>query len=68
MKGHREAGAEEKQGKKDEEGDESFKRNKKYQTSTELLIRRLPFHRLAKEIVQEMRPSLRFQSIAVKAL
>ena len=41
---------------------------KNYQTSTELLIRRLPFQRLVKEIMQEMRPDLWFQSIAVKAL
>ena len=41
---------------------------KKYQTSTELLIRRLPFQRLVKEIIQEMRPNLQFQSIATKAL
>ena len=31
---------------------------KKYQTSTELLIRRLPFQRLVKEIMQELRPNL----------
>ena len=41
---------------------------KKYQTSTELLIRRLPFQRLVKEIVQEVRPDIQFQGITVKAL
>ena len=46
----------------------ALKEIKKYQTSTELLIRRLQFQRLVREIVQGMRPNLRFQSIAVKAL
>ena len=50
------------------EGMKALKEIKKYQTSTELLIRRLLFQRLVKEIVQEMRPNLRFQSIMVKAL
>ena len=49
-------------------GMRALKEIKKYQTSTELLIRRLPFQRLVKEIVQEMRPDLRFRSMAVKAL
>ena len=43
---------------------------RKYQTSTELLIRKLPFQRLVKEIVQDLFKSetYRFQSTAVLAL
>ena len=46
----------------------SLKEIKKYQTSTELLIQRLQSQRLVREIVQGMKPNLRFQNIAVKAL
>mmetsp|Transcript_13080 Transcript_13080/g.31047 ORF Transcript_13080/g.31047 Transcript_13080/m.31047 type:complete len:137 (+) Transcript_13080:573-983(+) len=41
---------------------------KKYQKSTELLIRKLPFQRLVREIAQDFRSDLRFQSSAVLAL
>lgn len=41
---------------------------RRYQKSTELLIRRLPFQRLAREIAQEFKTDLRFQSTAVLAL
>ena len=41
---------------------------RKYQKSTELLIRKLPFLRLVKEIAQRHKPDLRFQSTAVLAL
>merc|ERR1712224_501900 len=41
---------------------------RKYQKSTELLIRRLPFMRLVREIAQNYKTDLRFQSSAVKAL
>ena len=41
---------------------------RKYQKSTELLIRKLPFQRLVKEIAEHIKPGLRFQSSAVKAL
>ena len=43
---------------------------RKYQTSTELLIRKLPFQRLVKEVVRNLFPkeSYRFQSTAVLAL
>ncbi|KAH7415550.1 hypothetical protein KP509_14G051100 [Ceratopteris richardii] len=40
----------------------------KYQKSTELLIRRLPFQRLVREIAQDLKTDLRFQSHAVLAL
>jgi len=39
-----------------------------YQKSTELLIRKLPFQRLVREIAQEYRMYLRFQSTALLAL
>jgi histone H3 len=41
---------------------------RKYQKSTDLLIRRLPFHRLVREIAQDFSQHLRFQSHAVLAL
>ena len=41
---------------------------RKYQKSTELLIRKLPFQRLVREIAQEYKTELRFQSSAVGAL
>ena len=41
---------------------------RKYQKSTELLIRKLPFQRLVREIAQEYKTDLRFQSSAVLAL
>ncbi|KAF4396212.1 hypothetical protein G4B88_020849 [Cannabis sativa] len=40
----------------------------KYQKSTELLIRKLPFQRLVREIAQDFKTDLRFQSSAVSAL
>ncbi|KAI5656140.1 hypothetical protein M9H77_24933 [Catharanthus roseus] len=41
---------------------------RKYQKSTELLIRKLPFQRLVREIAQDFRAELRFQSHAILAL
>jgi histone H3 len=41
---------------------------RKFQKSTELLIRKLPFQRLVREIAQEYKSDLRFQSQAVLAL
>eukprot|EP00435_Cladocopium_sp_Y103_P068286 s76_g31.t1 len=41
---------------------------RKYQKSTDLLLRKLPFQRLVKEIAQEVKSDLRFQSQAVLAL
>ena len=41
---------------------------RKYQKSTELLIRKLPFQRLVREIAAEYKSDLRFQSSAVSAL
>src|SRR6195952_3647905 len=41
---------------------------RRYQKSTELLIRKLPFQRLVREIAQSIRFDLRFQSSALGAL
>ena len=43
---------------------------RKYQKSTELLIRKIPFQRLVREVVQKLFPSesYRFQSTAILAL
>jgi histone H3/H4 len=41
---------------------------RRYQKSTELLIRKLPFQRLVREIAQDFKNDLRFQSSAINAL
>ena len=41
---------------------------RRYQKSTELLIRKLPFQRLVREIAQDFKTHLRLQSSAVLAL
>jgi histone H3 len=41
---------------------------RRYQKSTELLLRKLPFQRLVREIAQDYKRDLRFQSPAVMAL
>ncbi|CAL9138699.1 unnamed protein product, partial [Musa acuminata var. zebrina] len=41
---------------------------RKYQKNTELLIRKLPFQRLVREIAQAFKTDLRFQMSAVSAL
>ena len=41
---------------------------RRYQKSTELLLRKLPFQRLVREIAQDFKSDLRFQSSAVAAL
>ncbi len=40
----------------------------KYRKSTELLIRKLPFQRLVREITEEIKSQTRFQSAALEAL
>ena len=45
-----------------------LKEIKRYQPSTDMLIRRLPFHRVVREIVQTIRTDLRFQSMSIMAL
>ena len=41
---------------------------RRYQKSTDLLIRKAPFQRLVKEIAQQIKEDVRFQSTAVLAL
>jgi len=41
---------------------------RRYQKSTELLLRKLPFQRLVKEIAHEYKNWIRFQSGAIEAL
>ncbi|KAF2073038.1 hypothetical protein CYY_005654 [Polysphondylium violaceum] len=41
---------------------------RKYQKSAELLIKKLPFQRLVREIAQEFKTDLRFQAAAIQAL
>lgn len=41
---------------------------RRYQKSTEFLIRRLPFQRLVREIAQDFQTDVRFQATAVEAL
>jgi len=41
---------------------------RKYQRSTDLVLRKLPFQRLVREIAQEFCKDLRFQSTAILAL
>ncbi len=41
---------------------------RKYQKSTDLLLRKLPFQRLVREIAQDFKTDLRFQSTAILAL
>ena len=41
---------------------------RRYQKSTNLLIRKLPFQRLVREIAQQFKNDLRFQSTAILAL
>src|SRR3989338_5263788 len=41
---------------------------RRYQKSTDLLIRKLPFQRLVREIAQDFKTDLRFQSAAILAL
>lgn len=41
---------------------------RKYQKGTDLLIRKLPFQRLVREIAQDFKTDLRFQSTAILAL
>ena len=41
---------------------------RRYQKSTDLLLRKLPFQRLVREIAQGVKPDLRFQGSAIVAL
>nr|XP_058139288.1 uncharacterized protein LOC131274930 [Dasypus novemcinctus] len=48
-------------------GTAALRETRRYRKSTELLVRKLPFQRLAKEVAQDFRTDLRFQS-AIGAL
>ncbi|KAF6768497.1 hypothetical protein AHF37_08872 [Paragonimus kellicotti] len=52
----------------DRPGTVALREIRRYQKSTELLIRKLPFQRLVREIAQDFKTDLRFQSSAVSAL
>jgi len=41
---------------------------RRYQKSTELLLRKLPFQRLVREVAQDFKSDLRFQSHAIMAI
>lgn len=49
-------------------GTKALREIRRYQKSTDLLIRKLPFQRLVREIAQDFMPDLRFQSSAILAL
>lgn len=54
--------------KKFKPGANALKEIRKYQLSTELLLKKAPFQRLVREIAQGIKDDLRFQSTAVMAL
>ena len=41
---------------------------RRYQKSTNLLMRKVPFQRVVREVAYEVKPNLRFQADALKAL
>lgn len=49
-------------------GTVALRQIRRYQKSTELLIRKLPFQRLVREIAQDFKTDLRFQASAIAAL
>ena len=49
-------------------GTKALREIRKYQKSTELFIRRLPFQLLVREIANDFKSDLRFQSVAIAAL
>jgi histone H3 len=49
-------------------GTVALRQIRKYQKSTDLLIRKLPFQRLVREIAQDFKNDMRFQSTAMLAL
>ena len=54
--------------KKFRPGTTALKEIRHFQKSTALLIRRLPFQRLVREIAQDIKTDLRFQQAAIKVL
>lgn len=55
-------------GRRHKPGSVAMREIRKYQKTTELLIRRAPFQRLVREIAQDIRPELRFQAEAIRGL
>ncbi|XP_006010234.1 histone H3.3A [Latimeria chalumnae] len=49
-------------------GEAALREIRRYHKSTELLIRKLPFQRLVREIAQDFKTDLRFQSAAIGVL
>ena len=49
-------------------GTVALRQIRRYQKSTDLLLRKLPFQRLVRELAQEVKSDLRFQGSAVLAL
>jgi histone H3 len=49
-------------------GTVALRQIRKYQKTTDLLLRKLPFQRLVKEVAQDFKNDLRFQSGAIMAL
>ena len=49
-------------------GTVALRQIRKYQKSTDLLIRKIPFQRLVREIAQNLHRDLKFQSTALLAL
>ena len=61
-------GGSKKKGHRYRPGTVALREIRRYQKSTELLIRKAPFQRLVREIAQDIKSDLRFQSSAVLAL
>ena len=49
-------------------GTVALKEIRKFQRTTDLLLRKLPFQRLVREITQEFKSDMRFQTVAVQAI
>ena len=64
----RTAGGTERRRRRYRPGTVALREIRRYQKSTDLLIRKAPFQRLVREIAQEFKTDLRFQSTAVLAL
>ena len=54
--------------RKTQKGMQALKEIWKYQKGTDLLIRKVPFQRLVKKIIQKQQGNLKLQSLAVLAL
>ena len=61
-------GGEKKHGFRFRPGTVALREIRKYQKSVDLLLRKAPFQRLVREVAQDFKADLRFQSTAVMAL